>query len=201
MHFLPDMTIPCEACGGTRYRREILDVRYRGHSIADVLELNIEQARKLFSSFPRVRAPLKTIEDVGLSYLKLGQSSTTLSGGEAQRLKLASELSRKHAGHTVYILDEPTTGLHFADISRLMDVLNRLARQDSTLIIIEHNLDVVQCADWVIDLGPEGGTGGGQVVCQGPPEAIAACEASHTGRFLKELFAQRAKNRAVAADA
>jgi excinuclease ABC subunit A len=190
MHFLPDVFVRCEQCRGKKYNREILEIKWKGLSIADVLDMTVESARRFFKAFPRIKEPLKTLEDVGLGYLTLGQSSTTLSGGEAQRLKLAAELSRGGGGHTLYLLDEPTTGLHFADISRLMDVLNRLADLGNTLVVIEHNLDVIKSADWVIDLGPEGGEAGGTIVCEGPPEAIARCERSHTGRFLGDLLAR-----------
>ena len=190
MHFLPDVHVLCEICGGSKYSSEVLAVRLRGLSIANVLELTIEEARKFFRRHPRIAKPLRMLESVGLGYLKLGQASTTLSGGEAQRLKLASELSRTGAGHTLYVLDEPTTGLHFADVSRLMSVLQSLAEQDNTLVIIEHNLDVLKCADWLIDLGPEGGDQGGYLVCQGTPEEVAACEESHTGRFLRDILAK-----------
>jgi excinuclease ABC subunit A len=189
MHFLPDVFVRCEQCKGKKYNREILEIKFRGESIADVLDMTVESARRFFKAFPRIKDPLKTLEDVGLGYLTLGQSSTTLSGGEAQRLKLAAELSRTGGGPTLYLLDEPTTGLHFADISRLMEVLNRLADQGNTLVVIEHNLDVIKAADWVIDLGPEGGSGGGAIVCEGPPEEVARCERSHTGRFLREVLA------------
>ncbi len=188
MHFLPDVFVRCEACKGKKYNRETLEVKWRGLSIADVLEMTVEQARRFFKNFPRVRDPLKLLDDVGLGYLTLGQSSTTLSGGEAQRLKLAAELARAGSGHTLYILDEPTTGLHFADVSRLMEVLTRLADLGNTLVIVEHNLDVIKCADWVIDLGPEGGDRGGEVVAEGPPDEIVASERSHTGRFLRSLL-------------
>ncbi len=198
MHFLPDVFVRCEHCKGKKYNREILDVKLRGLSIADVLDMTVEAARRFFQAFPRVKEPLKTLEDVGLGYLRLGQSSTTLSGGEAQRLKLAAELSRTGSGHALYLLDEPTTGLHFADISRLMEVLNRLADQGNTLVVIEHNLDVIKAADWIIDLGPEGGTAGGEVVCEGTPEDVARCEGSHTGRFLREALATAAATAAAA---
>ncbi|GIW72242.1 MAG: UvrABC system protein A [Planctomycetota bacterium] len=198
MHFLPDVYVRCEACQGKKYSPEILEVKLRGLSIADVLELTVEDARRFFKSFPRIAQPLRTLEDVGLGYLRLGQSSTTLSGGEAQRLKLAAELSRGTSGHTLYLLDEPTTGLHFADVSRLLDVLHSLADRGNTLVVIEHNLDVIKNADWVIDLGPEGGEGGGRVVCAGRPEAVAACEASHTGRFLRPLLERPAATAARA---
>ena len=184
MHFLPDLYITCEACRGHRYNRETLDIRYRGKSIADVLDMQIEEALAFFNAFPRVKRVLQTLHDVGLDYMALGQSSTTLSGGEAQRIKLSTELAKVATGNTLYILDEPTTGLHFADISRLLDVLARLADRGNTLLVIEHNPDVIKCADWIIDLGPEGGDEGGRIVAQGPPEAIAADPASYTGQVL-----------------
>ncbi len=185
MHFLPDIFVTCEACRGTRYNRETLEVKYRGKSIADVLALRVEEALEFFESFAGIRALLQALNDVGLSYVQLGQASTTLSGGEAQRVKLATELGKPATGHTVYVLDEPTTGLHFADIHNLLNVLNRLTDAGNTTIIIEHNLDVIKCADWIVDLGPEGGAGGGMVVAAGTPEDVAADPNSHTGRYLK----------------
>ncbi|MBM4034386.1 MAG: excinuclease ABC subunit UvrA [Planctomycetes bacterium] len=184
MHFLPDIYVTCEACRGRRYNRETLDIRYRGRSIADVLDMQIAEALTFFSPFPRVKRILQTLHDVGLDYMALGQSSTTLSGGEAQRVKLSTELAKVATGNTLYILDEPTTGLHFADISRLLDVLHRLADRGNTLLVIEHNPDVIKCADWIIDLGPEGGDAGGRIVAQGPPESVAADPASYTGQVL-----------------
>ena len=188
MHFLPDVYVTCEACGGLRYNRETLAVAYGGRSIADVLALTVDEALEAFARIPAVARKLRTLSEVGLGYLQLGQSATTLSGGEAQRIKLAAELSRQETGRTLYLLDEPTTGLHFADIQRLLGVLMRLRDAGNTVVVIEHNLDVIQTADHVIDLGPEGGDGGGQVVVCGPPEAVAQCEASHTGRFLKAAW-------------
>ena len=188
MHFLPDVYVPCEVCKGKRYNRETLEVRYRGKNIADVLEMTVEEALSFFENQPKIRTKLQTLFDVGLGYIRLGQSSTTLSGGEAQRVKLATELSRRDTGRTVYILDEPTTGLHMADIHRLIEVLDRLTDAGNTVIVIEHNLDVIKCADHIIDLGPEGGDGGGTVVFTGTPEECAKCEASHTGRFLKPVL-------------
>ncbi len=188
MHFLPDVWVTCEVCDGKRYNRDVLDVRYRGYSIADVLDLTIAEAADLFEHFPTTARALKTLVDVGLGYIKMGQASTTLSGGEAQRVKLARELSRPSTGRTVYLLDEPTTGLHFADIQKLLEVLNRLVDAGNTVIVIEHNLDVIKTADWVIDLGPEGGAEGGQVVAAGTPEDLAEVDASHTGRFLSEVL-------------
>ncbi len=185
MHFLPDVYVTCAECKGTRYNRDTLEIRYRGKSIADVLEMRIEDALQFFENFPKVRQLLKALNDVGLSYVELGQSSTTLSGGEAQRVKLATELGKTATGHTLYVLDEPTTGLHFADIRSLLGVLNRLADMGNTIIVIEHNLDVIKCADWIIDMGPEGGEAGGQVVAQGTPEQVAQCAESYTGQFLR----------------
>jgi len=184
MHFLPDVYVTCQECKGARYNRETLEVRYKGRNIADVLAMRIEEALGFFDAFPKIKQLLKALNDVGLSYVELGQSSTTLSGGEAQRVKLASELGKTATGHTLYVLDEPTTGLHFADIYNLLNVLNRLADMGNTIIIIEHNLDVVKCADWIIDLGPEGGDAGGRIVAQGTPEQVAACKDSYTGEFL-----------------
>jgi len=184
MHFLPDVYVTCQECKGARYNRETLEVRYKGKNIADVLAMRIEEAVGFFDAFPKIKQLLKALNDVGLSYVELGQSSTTLSGGEAQRVKLASELGKTSTGHTLYVLDEPTTGLHFADIHNLLNVLNRLADMGNTIIVIEHNLDVIKCADWIIDLGPEGGDKGGQIVAQGTPEQVAACKKSYTGQFL-----------------
>jgi len=189
MHFLPDMYIPCDVCGGKRYNRETLDIRYRGRNISEVLELTVEQALHNFEAVPTIARKLQTLQDVGLSYLRLGQSATTLSGGEAQRVKLSQELSRRGTGRTLYVLDEPTTGLHFHDIALLLEVLRRLVDQGNTVLIIEHNLDVIKTADWVIDMGPEGGQGGGVIVAQGTPEDIAENPASHTGKYLKPLLA------------
>ncbi len=190
MHFLPDVYVECEQCGSTRYNRETLEVRYRGKNIADVLAMRVEEAADFFDNFANIRNRLDSLEDVGLGYVTLGQSSSTLSGGEAQRVKLASELRRTGEGHTLYVLDEPTTGLHFADVRNLLTVLNRLADRGHTILVIEHNLDVIKVADWLIDLGPEGGEEGGYVVVEGTPEQVAAHETSHTGRFLKDRLAQ-----------
>jgi len=190
MHFLPDVYVTCQECGGARYNRETLEIRYKGKTIADVLAMRIEEALHFFDSFPKIKQLLKALADVGLSYVQIGQSSTTLSGGEAQRVKLASELGKSSTGHTLYVLDEPTTGLHFADIHNLMTVLNRLADMGNTIIIIEHNLDVIKCADWIIDIGPEGGQGGGQIVAEGTPEKVIEVEESYTGQFLREHLAQ-----------
>ena len=188
MHFLPDVYVPCEVCKGRRYNRETLEVHYKGKSIHDVLEMTVDEALPFFENLPRLRRKLETLSEVGLGYVKLGQSSTTLSGGEAQRVKLATELSRRATGRTLYILDEPTTGLHAADVHKLTEVLNRLADGGNTLVVIEHNLDVIKTADYIIDLGPEGGDGGGEVVCCGTPEEVAACEASFTGQYLKHVL-------------
>jgi excinuclease ABC subunit A len=188
MHFLPDVYVPCETCGGRRYNRETLEVRFKGKSIADVLEMSVEEALQFFAKIPKLRRRLQTLHDVGLDYVKLGQPATTLSGGEAQRVKLASELSKIATGRTLYILDEPTTGLHFADIEKLLEVLQRLVDNGNTVLVIEHNLDVIKQADWIVDLGPEGGEGGGEVIATGTPEEIAAVDESYTGQFLRELL-------------
>jgi len=188
MHFLPDIYVPCEVCDGRRYNRETLEVTYKGKNIYEVLEMTIEEAREFFDAVPALQRRLQTLLDVGLSYVKLGQAATTLSGGEAQRVKLARELSRRDTGRTLYILDEPTTGLHFQDIQMLLDVLNRLRDHGNTIVVIEHNLDVIKTADWVVDLGPEGGDGGGRVIAQGTPEKVAKAKGSHTGRFLKSML-------------
>jgi excinuclease ABC subunit A len=189
MHFLPNVYVTCEQCKGRRYNRETLEIKYRGKSIADVLDLTVDQALPLLENFPPIANKLRTLQSVGLGYIELGQSATTLSGGEAQRVKLSRELSKRGTGRTLYILDEPTTGLHFEDVRKLLDVLNRLVDQGNTVVVIEHNLDVIKCADWLIDLGPEGGDAGGRVVAQGTPEQVARSRQSHTGRFLAELLA------------
>ncbi len=188
MHFLPDVYIPCEVCKGKRYNRETLEVRYKGKTIADVLDMTVQQALEFFRNIPPIARKLSTIHDVGLDYIKLGQPATQLSGGEAQRVKLATELAKRGTGKTLYILDEPTTGLHFHDIKKLLEVLQRLTSQGNSVLVIEHNLDVIKTADWIIDMGPEGGEQGGTVVALGTPEAVAACEASHTGRFLRPML-------------
>ena len=188
MHFLPDVFVPCEVCQGKRYNREALEILYKGKSIADVLDMTVEQAVDFFANIPGIRNKLKTLQDVGLGYIRLGQPATTLSGGEAQRVKLATELSRRATGRTLYILDEPTTGLHFADIEKLLGVLQRLVDTGNTVVVIEHNLDVIKSCDWLIDLGPEGGDAGGEVVFSGTPEELAKCEESHTGRFLRPVL-------------
>jgi excinuclease ABC subunit A len=187
MHFLPDIYVPCEQCHGKRYNRETLQVRFKGKTIADVLEMPVEEALEFFQHIPKIRRRLETLNDVGLGYIRLGQPATTLSGGEAQRVKLATELSKVATGTTLYILDEPTTGLHFADVERLLDVLHRLTDQGNSVVVIEHNLDVIKTADRLIDMGPEGGDEGGTVVATGTPEEVAAVPGSHTGRFLSEL--------------
>lgn len=188
MHFLPDVYITCDQCQGRRFNDETLEVRYKGKSIADVLDMTVSQAYGLFESIPRIRRKLQTLIDVGMDYIKLGQSATTLSGGEAQRTKLSRELSKRATGRTVYILDEPTTGLHFDDINKLLKVLQRLVSQGNTVIVIEHNMDVIKCADYIIDLGPEGGDDGGRVVACGFPEEIARASNSYTGAFLKKYL-------------
>jgi excinuclease ABC subunit A len=188
MHFLPDVYVPCETCHGRRYNRETLEVRFKGKSIADVLEMSVEEALEFFAKIPKIRRRLQTLHDVGLDYIKLGQPATTLSGGEAQRVKLAAELSKIATGRTLYILDEPTTGLHFADIEKLLEVLQRLVDNGNTVVVIEHNLDVIKQADWIVDLGPEGGEDGGEVIAAGSPEEVADVEESYTGQFLREIL-------------
>jgi excinuclease ABC subunit A len=188
MHFLPDVYVPCEVCQGKRYNRETLEVKYKGKSIYDVLDMTVEEALGFFENVPFIRRKIETLYDVGLSYIKLGQPSTTLSGGEAQRIKLATELSRRSTGKTVYILDEPTTGLHFADVHKLTEILQRLAAGGNTVIVIEHNLDVIKTADYIIDMGPEGGDGGGTVVTCGTPEEVAEVPESYTGYYVKKYL-------------
>ncbi len=188
MHFLPDVYVPCEVCKGARYNRDTLEVTWRGKNIAEVLDLSCEEALELFAAQPVISRHLRTLVDVGLGYIRLGQPAPTLSGGEAQRVKLASELAKRSTGHTLYVLDEPTTGLHFEDVRKLLDVLQRLVDQGNTVCVIEHNLDVVKSADWVIDLGPEGGDGGGSVIVEGTPEKVAKTDESYTGRFLAPLL-------------
>ena len=190
MHFLPDVYVPCDQCKGKRYNRETLEIRYKGKTIHQVLDMTVEEAREFFDAIPMIARKLQTLMDVGLSYIRLGQSSTTLSGGEAQRVKLATELSKRDTGKTLYILDEPTTGLHFVDIKQLLDVLHRLRDQGNTIVVIEHNLDVIKTADWIVDLGPEGGSGGGQIIATGTPEEVAKVKGSHTARFLKDILAK-----------
>jgi excinuclease ABC subunit A len=188
MHFLPDVYVPCDVCAGKRYNRETLEILYKGLNIAQVLHLTVEDAHAFFSAVPNIARKLQTLLDVGLGYIRLGQSATTLSGGEAQRVKLALELSKRDTGRTLYILDEPTTGLHFHDIQLLLKVLHQLREAGNTIVVIEHNLDVIKTADWVIDLGPEGGAGGGRILLAGTPEDVAAHSGSHTGRYLAALL-------------
>ena len=190
MNFLPDVYVPCEVCHGARYNRETLEVRYKGKNIAEVLEMPISEAAEFFEPITSIHRYLQTLVDVGLGYVRLGQSATTLSGGEAQRVKLASELQKRSNGRTIYILDEPTTGLHFEDIRKLMLVLNGLVEKGNTVLVIEHNLDVIKSADWIIDMGPEGGSGGGTVVAQGTPEDVAKVKGSFTGQFLDDILAK-----------
>jgi excinuclease ABC subunit A len=191
MHFLPDVYVTCDVCKGKRYDRETLEVKYRDKSIADVLDMTVEEARDLFKAVPIIREKMDTLKRVGLDYIKVGQQATTLSGGEAQRVKLSKELSRRSTGRTLYILDEPTTGLHFHDVKKLLEVLHELVDQGNSVVVIEHNLEVIKTADWVIDLGPEGGDGGGEIVAVGTPEDIVKNARSHTGKFLKEVLARR----------
>ena len=186
MHFLPDVYVPCEVCQGKRYNRETLEVKYKGKSIYDVLDMTVEEALGFFEHIPSIQRKIQTLYDVGLSYIRLGQPSTELSGGEAQRIKLATELSRRSTGKTVYILDEPTTGLHFADVHKLIEILHRLADGGNTVIVIEHNLDVIKTADYIIDMGPEGGDGGGMVIARGTPEEVAKIPESYTGQYIKK---------------
>ena len=191
MQFLPDVYVPCEVCHGLRYNRETLQIRYKGKNIAQVLDMTVEEALDFFANIPAIRRKLQTLFDVGLGYIRLGQPATTLSGGEAQRVKLSKELSRRSTGKTLYILDEPTTGLHFADIEKLLVVLRRLVGSGNTVIVIEHNLDVIKCADWIIDLGPEGGDKGGYVIATGTPEEVVAVPSSYTGQWLEPVLAAK----------
>jgi len=188
MHFLPDVYVPCEVCGGKRYNRETLEVHYKGKSIYDVLNMTVEEALTFFENVPSIRRKIETLYDVGLSYLRLGQPSTTLSGGEAQRIKLATELSKRSTGKTIYILDEPTTGLHFADVHKLTEILKRLASDGNTVVVIEHNLDVIKTADYIIDIGPEGGAKGGTVIAEGTPEEVALNPVSYTGKYIDMML-------------
>ena len=188
MHFLPDVYVPCEVCGGKRYNRETLDVLYKGKSISDVLEMTVEEALEFFAPIKAISTKIQTLYDVGLGYIRLGQPSTELSGGEAQRIKLASELSRRSTGKTIYILDEPTTGLHFEDVNKLIAILQKLTDGGNSVVVIEHNLDVIKNADYIIDMGPEGGDGGGTVIAQGTPEEVAQQKQSYTGQFLKRML-------------
>ena len=192
MHFLPDVFVNCEVCNGTRYNADTLEIHYRGKSIADVLAMTIEEALTFFENFPRIKQLLQALYDVGLGYIRLGQPSTQLSGGEAQRIKLATELGKTATGQTLYVLDEPTTGLHFADINKLLNVLNRLADMGNPILVIEHNLDVIKCADWIIDMGPEGGDAGGTIIAQGTPEKITRTAGSYTGEYLKHKLVRQA---------
>jgi excinuclease ABC subunit A len=187
MHFLPDVYVPCEVCKGKRYNRETLEVKYKGKNIADILDMTVDEALEFFKNIPSINRKMETLSEVGLGYIKLGQPSTTLSGGEAQRVKLATELSKRSTGRTLYILDEPTTGLHIADVHRLIDVLQKLVEGGNTVIVIEHNMDVIKTADYVIDLGPEGGDRGGMVIATGTPEMLADNPDSYTGQYLKSL--------------
>jgi excinuclease ABC subunit A len=191
MHFLPDVYVTCDVCKGRRYDRETLEVRFKNRSIADVLDMTVDEAAEFFKAVPTIRNTMETLARVGLGYVKVGQQATTLSGGEAQRVKLSKELSRRSTGRTLYILDEPTTGLHFHDVAKLLEVLHELVEQGNTVVVIEHNLEVIKTADWVIDMGPEGGDGGGEVVAQGTPEDIARSKRSHTGRFLRGVMERR----------
>jgi excinuclease ABC subunit A len=188
MHFLPDVYVPCEVCNGARYNRDTLDVHFKGKSIADILNMPCEEALGFFENQPAIVRHMQTLVDVGLGYVRLGQPAPTLSGGEAQRVKLASELAKRSTGHTMYILDEPTTGLHFEDVNKLLTVLSRLVDQGNTIVVIEHNLDVIKSSDWVIDLGPNGGDGGGTVIAEGTPEKVAKTQASFTGEFLRPIL-------------
>ncbi|MEL6769324.1 MAG: ATP-binding cassette domain-containing protein, partial [Pseudomonadota bacterium] len=191
--FLPDVYVTCETCNGARYNRETLEIKYRDKSIADVLEMTVEDGCKFFDAIPMIRDKLVTLNEVGLGYIKIGQQATTLSGGEAQRVKLSKELARKATGQTLYILDEPTTGLHFEDVKKLLEVLQELVEQGNTVVVIEHNLDVIKVADWLVDLGPEGGDGGGQIIGTGTPEDLAQVEGSHTGRYLRDILAAKGR--------
>jgi len=188
MHFLPDVYITCEECGGKRYNPEALEIHYKGKNIADVLDMTVGEAHEFFQNIPQIKRKLETLVEVGLGYIRLGQPATTLSGGEAQRVKLATELSRRSTGKTLYILDEPTTGLHFDDVNRLMFVLNKLVEMGNTVLVIEHNLEVIKCADWIIDLGPEGGDKGGEIVAEGTPEKVAKTTKSYTGEYLAKII-------------
>ena len=188
MHFLPDVFVPCEVCKGHRYNRETLEVRYKGKNIFEVLDMTVSEGVEFFANIPKIYNKLKTLEEVGLGYIKIGQSSTTLSGGEAQRIKLATELSKRSTGKTIYILDEPTTGLHTADVRKLIEILQKLAEGGNTVLVIEHNLDVIKTADYIVDMGPEGGSGGGTVIARGTPEQVAENPASYTGMYLKKIL-------------
>jgi len=193
MHFLPDVYVTCDVCKGKRYDRETLEVKYRDKSIADVLDLTVEEAAQLFKAVPSIREKMDTLKRVGLDYIRVGQQATTLSGGEAQRVKLSKELSRRSTGRTLYILDEPTTGLHFHDVAKLLEVLHELVEQGNSVVVIEHNLEVIKTADWIIDLGPEGGDGGGEIVAAGPVQQILKEKRSHTAKYLAEALKKRPK--------
>jgi len=191
MNFLPDVYVPCEVCKGARYNRETLEVKYKGKSISDVLEMTVEEAYEFFKNIPKIANKLKTLHEVGLDYIKLGQSATTLSGGEAQRVKLASELNKRSTGKTLYLMDEPSVGLHWHDLSKLIDIMNTLADSGNTILIIEHNLDIIKISDHIIDMGPEGGNAGGEIIAQGTPEEIANAENSYTGSYLKKILEKK----------
>ena len=199
MHFLPDVYVECDVCKGRRYNRETLEILFKDKSVADVLDMTVEEAAEFFSAVPAIRDKLSTLRDVGLGYIHLGQAATTLSGGEAQRVKLAKELSRRATGRTIYILDEPTTGLHFEDVRRLLDVLSALVDAGNTVVVIEHNLEVIKTADWILDLGPEGGDGGGRIVAAGTPEDVGKVGDSYTGRYLKRYLARAGRTRRASA--
>jgi excinuclease ABC subunit A len=188
MHFLPDIYVKCDACNGQRYNRETLDIRYKGKNVFEVLDMTVEDALDFFSAIPSINNKLKTLMEVGLGYIKLGQPATTLSGGEAQRVKLAKELSKSTSGHTLYVLDEPTTGLHFHDVQLLLRVLEKLRNNGNTVVVIEHNMEVIKCSDWIIDLGPEGGYAGGEIVAQGSPEEVSKSKSSYTGKHLCKVL-------------
>jgi len=196
MHFLPDVYVTCEECKGRRYNREALEIHYKGKNISEVLGMTVDEAAKFFENIPPIKRKMDALVGVGLGYIHLGQSATTFSGGEAQRIKLATELARRSTGKTLYILDEPTTGLHFEDVNRLLSVLNALVNSGNSVLVIEHNLDVIKCSDWLVDMGPEGGSGGGTVIAKGTPEMVAQVEGSHTGRYLARIFAGKAKKSA-----
>ena len=195
MYFLPDIEVPCEVCDGKRYNQETLSITYKGKNISEVLDMTVENALKFFGNIPSIRTKLQALYDVGLGYIKLGQSSTTLSGGEAQRVKLATELAKRSTGQTLYILDEPTTGLHMYDVKKLISILQKFVEKGNSVVVIEHNLDVIKVADYIIDLGPEGGDGGGQIVAQGNPEKVAKCESSYTGMYLKKILSKEKNER------
>jgi excinuclease ABC subunit A len=198
MHFLPDIYVTCDVCKGKRYDRETLEIKFKGKSIADVLDMTVESAAEFFRPLAPIHNKIRTLEEVGLGYIKLGQQATTLSGGEAQRVKLARELSRRATGQTVYILDEPTTGLHFEDVKKLLEVLHTLVEQGNTVIVIEHNLEVIKTADWILDMGPDGGTGGGCIIAEGTPEEVAATAGSYTGEYLARMLPRAGTKRGVA---